>query len=91
MTRRAFASLGFIALTVFAHASIAAAQRPQRDDGSFATRLMAGGVVVLSERHLYTDDAHPAGSTDDFVTYHSWYFKRGRSTGQPYAGIGMRF
>lgn len=49
------------------------------------------GIVVLTERHLYTDDAPPPGSTDDFVTYRSWYFKRGRSTGQPYAGVGLRF
>lgn len=48
-------------------------------------------AIALRERHLYTDATAPAGSTGDFVTYHSWYFKRGRAMGQPYLGLGVRF
>jgi hypothetical protein len=48
-------------------------------------------VVVLRERHLHTAETPPDGSTRDFVTYQSWYFKRGRATGQPYVGFGLRF
>lgn len=48
-------------------------------------------AIALRERHLHADATPPEGSTDDFVTYHSWYFKQGRATGQPYLGIGLRF
>lgn len=48
-------------------------------------------VIALRERHMFTEAAAPEGSRKDFVTYHSWYFKRGRATGQPYLGVGLRF
>lgn len=48
-------------------------------------------AIALRERHMFTDAVPPEGSTNDFVTYHSWYFRQGRATGQPYLGIGLRF
>lgn len=61
--------------------------------GSTASFIEVGyrSAIALRERHLHSDTTPPVGSTDDFVTYHSWYFKQGRATGQPYLGIGWRF
>lgn len=61
--------------------------------GSSAAFIEVGyrSAIALRERHLYTDANPPEGSTDDFVTYHSWFFKQGRATGQPYVGVGVRF
>lgn len=48
-------------------------------------------VVPLATVHLYPDELPPAGSTTDFVSYRSWYFKRGRGTGQMVVGVGLTF
>lgn len=61
--------------------------------GSSASFIEVGyrSAIALRERHVYTDATPPEGSTNDFVTYHSWFFKQGRATGQPYLGIGLHF
>ena len=48
-------------------------------------------AYALKERHLYTDATKPAGSTNEGVTYHSWYFKKGKSTASLYLGVGFSF
>jgi hypothetical protein len=48
-------------------------------------------ITPLATRHLHAGDTAPEGSTRDFVTYQSWYFGRGKSTGQPYLGLGLTF
>jgi hypothetical protein len=46
-------------------------------------------AIPLATRHLYTDPAPPEGSTRESVTYHSWYFGRGKPTSQMYVGLGL--
>lgn len=48
-------------------------------------------AVPLQTRHLHIAATPPAGSTDEAVTYQSWYLGRAKPTGQFYAALGVRF
>jgi hypothetical protein len=48
-------------------------------------------AVPLQTRHVHIDATPPAGSTNDAISYRSWYLGRGKPSGQLYAALGVRF
>jgi hypothetical protein len=46
--------------------------------------------VGLATRHLYVDGASPPGSTEQAVSYRSWYLGAGQPTSQFYIALGLR-
>jgi peptidoglycan/LPS O-acetylase OafA/YrhL len=46
-------------------------------------------AIPLATVHLFPDEVPPVGSTSDFVSFRSWYFERGRGTGQVVVGLGL--